>query len=675
MSRLEITFFGSPHICLDGAPLFNRIDKTLALVALLALHGPRVTREMLIARLWSGSSLSKAQSALRTALWRHKHAGLSPWLEIQRDEIALKQDENIWIDVLEFQANLEKARHPPHDQASSCPDCAPWLERSVNLYHGDFMAGYSPRNAAVFDEWRAQTSQSLHDEYVHALGRLARGYQKQGLHSLAVQAARRWLSVDPYNEETHLLIMRSYAYNDQRENALAHYRAFKRRVDKKLGVPPAKEITAVYDHLLRGKTPPAAPSAPLKEAAFLMLDIYHLTDLWARYGVMLETVLERLTALVQNGLLNSGGRMLKHTGDSYLLYFDHGQPLMSAVALYRLISQANWGLPDPLSIRMAITTTPNQRSSHPEHSPELVSCRALLYAAAGNQILLTEQAARVLELPISSRVNPLGSYLLPGQANPMQVYELVHPHLPQAEAHGLRSLVRSPANLPIQSTRFVGRDGELERLYHLLAQPECRLLTLLGPGGVGKTRLAIQVIGHMENGQWDGLGYVPLAGHTNPETIYRPIAEALNLPLNTPEDPVTQLIHYLHAKRMVLLLDNFEHLLGATPLIVKMLEGAPGLRILITSRERLNLQMETPFEVQGLPYPDNPDVSEFDQYSGVKLFIQNAQRIFPAFELRPEDKASIIQICRHVDGLPLGIELASTWVRALTCQEIAARLQ
>ena len=675
MSRLQLTFFGSPHISLDGSPLTSRVDKSIALIALLALQGPALHRDLLITTLWTNSSLSKAQAALRIALWRLKDAGLGPWLDIQRDLITLHKDENIRIDVDQFRANLEKARQAPHDQSTSCPECAAWLEGAVNLYRGDFMAGYSPRNASGFDEWRAQLSQQLRDELFIALERLVRGYHEHGLYDKAVHFARHWLAVDPFNEEAHLLIMRSYAHNDQRANAIAHYRAYNRQVAKQLETSPSKEITALYQHLLKGNNPPAVSSPPLKEPVFLMLDIHHFPDLWAKHGVVMETVLDRFTNVVKEGLLKCGGRLVKSEADGFLLYFDPGRRLECASAVPRLNSPIQWGLPDPWAISMAITTVSNHPSTRSEYTPELVSCRALLSAAAGNQILLTEQAARTLELPISSRVKNLGSYFLPGQNNPMQVYELVHPALPTPELNGLHSLVRSPANLPIQATRFVGRETELKQLHHLLTQPECHLLTLVGPGGVGKTRLAIQVISQLEHTQSDGIIYVPLAGHHEPESVYRPLAEALHLPLNDPHDKAAQLIHYLSSKCMFLLLDNFEHLLDSTPFILNLLENAPGLRIIITSRERLKLRMEIPFEVRGLSYPDNPHVPDFDGHSGIQLFIQNAQRVFPSFVLRPEDKASIIQICHQVDGLPLGIELASTWVRALTCQEIAAAIQ
>jgi len=197
----------------------------------------------------------------------------------------------------------------------------------------------------------------------------------------------------------------------------------------------------------------------------------------------------------------------------------------------------------------------------------------------------------------------------------------------------------------------------------------------VGPGGVGKTRLAIQALNQISSGSIDGIFFVPLVAHQDPNTIFHPIAAALKLAFNNPFDQASQLIDYLRDKQILLLLDSFEHLLPATSYLVELLEAAPGLRIILTSRERLNLYLETIFQVRGLPYPMFPDDPEYENYSGIKLFTQNALRVSPGFTLRTEDKSSIILICALSNGLPLGIELASSWIRAFTCREIATSIQ
>jgi predicted ATPase/DNA-binding SARP family transcriptional activator len=675
MTRLQLTLLGSPVILVDGVPFNSRVDKAVALVALLALQGPTLHRDTLIAHLWTGSESSKTRAAFRTAIWRLKETVLSPWLDIERDHVTLRTDHSLWIDIEEFQDSLEKPKSHTHSPDIVCPGCIPLLNRAIELYRGDFMAGYSPRNATGFDDWRSEFGNILRGQYLFTLERLAKGHYQHANYGQALQVARRWLAIDQFNEEAHSLMMRGYASSNQRANAVAHYRAYKRLVEKKLNIAPAEEITALYNRLLSGKNQPQSINVPLRQPALILLDLHDVPELWARHGSAIEQIMARFTNIVKDVLQRCGGRIIKQTGESFAIYFDHGQPLMCAIAIQRQISETRWDQLDRLSVRMVITSIPKNQTSYPENSPELISCQQLLQSASANQILITEQAVGTLEFPISSQTRDLGSYLIPGQLNPVQVYELVHPQLPSYEHTGLQNLVRSPFNLPIQSTRFIGRESELKTIAHLLAQPESRLLTLVGPGGVVTTRLAIEAINQLLGTQTHGIYYVPLAAHRNPSTLYSPIADALNLSFNNPGDQISHLIDHIKHRRMLLLLDNFEHLLPAAHFLIDLLEGAPGLRLLITSRERMNLQMETIFEVQGLPYPLHPDEPDFEQYSAVQLFTQSARRVSPRFTLHPEDKKPLIRICSQVEGLPLGIELSSAWVRAFSCQEIADSIQ
>jgi predicted ATPase/DNA-binding SARP family transcriptional activator len=675
MTRLDLTLFGPPTISIDGVPLNSRVDKAVALVALLALQGPTMHRDALIANLWTGSDNSKAHAALRTAIWRLKQSRLSPWLDVDRERISLNTEHDLWLDIAEFMANLKLSKTHAHDADSACPICFPLLNRAVELYRGDFMSGYSPRNANGFDDWRTDHTNILRSDYLNTLERLVKGYYQDARYGQALQIARRWLAIDQYNEEAHNLLLRIYASNGQRANAIAQYRSYKRLVEKNLGIEPSSEITALYKHILTGKTPPADSTNRLKNPVILLLDIAHSAELWIRHRDLMDKVLTRFIHIIKDSLHHCGGRIIQQYGDQFSLLFDRGQPLQCAMGIQQLVAQTKWGLSEPLSVRIAINTFPNAPPSSSEYSTELSICKHLLQAASGNQILITDRAINHLEFPVSVRSNNLGSYLIPGQLNPLQIFELVQPNFPGIEHRYLSNLTRSPANIPIQATRFIGRETELGELAYLLAQPECRMLTLIGPGGVGKTRLGIQAISQIQVPQPDGIYYISLVSHLNPTTIYNPIAEALNLSFNNPGDQVAQLIDHLRYKRMLLLLDNFEHLLPATSFLIQLLEAAPGLRIMLTSRERLNLHMETIFEVRGLPFPHRPDDPDFEHYSAVQLFIQNARRVSPGFALHTEDKASLIRICILVEGLPLGIELSSSWVRAFSCQEIANAIQ
>lgn len=236
-----------------------------------------------------------------------------------------------------------------------------------------------------------------------------------------------------------------------------------------------------------------------------------------------------------------------------------------------------------------------------------------------------------------------------------------------------------PHTLPAQTTTFIGRESELAALTTLLADPACRLLTLVGPGGVGKTRLAIELAANRRECFGDGVSFVSLASISNSTFIPAAIADTLGLALHGVDDPGSQLLDYLRTKQLLLVLDNLEHLLlPGSPiftLLVDILRHATQVKLLVTSRQRLHLQGEWVFEIQGLPVPPAQPLGGFEDYSAVNLFIQSARRIDHGFYLSLADQPAVARICRLVDGTPLGIELAAAWVHLLSCTEIAAEIE
>lgn len=226
---------------------------------------------------------------------------------------------------------------------------------------------------------------------------------------------------------------------------------------------------------------------------------------------------------------------------------------------------------------------------------------------------------------------------------------------------------------PGLSIPCIGRQRELRRIGNTLAADGQRLLTLIGLGGMGKTRLAVQVAEECAHLFPDGIYFVPLAGVHQPEFLLSALASALYLPLNEGTDPKAQLLNYLAHKRILLLLDSFEHLTEAGPLLVELLQRTAHLKLLVTSRERLKLPEEWSLLVEGLDFPPAGE-TRIDEYDAVKLFIYSASRVDPDFHLTPADRAHVAAISRLVAGMPLGALLAGASVRLLSCQEIAQDL-
>jgi predicted ATPase/DNA-binding SARP family transcriptional activator len=247
------------------------------------------------------------------------------------------------------------------------------------------------------------------------------------------------------------------------------------------------------------------------------------------------------------------------------------------------------------------------------------------------------------------------------------------------ERSRVATLLSSPAvpryELPPQPTPFVGRHVELARLATLLSDPGCPLVTLTGPGGIGKTRLGIEAARRAADAVADGACFVPLAGLHSPSLLVPTIAHALALTLYSKEDPKKQLLGYLQERELLLILDNFEHLIEGAGLISQILKRAPRVRILVTSRERLNLQGEWVVDVEGLDVPAEDEASGIGDSSAVQLFVQSACRAKSGFSPSSDDVRVVARICRLVGGMPLGIELSAAWVPVLSLEEIAQEIE
>lgn len=226
-------------------------------------------------------------------------------------------------------------------------------------------------------------------------------------------------------------------------------------------------------------------------------------------------------------------------------------------------------------------------------------------------------------------------------------------------------------NLPVQTTPFVGREAELTELAKLLGDPATRLITILGSGGMGKTRLALETAATHQSGFIDRAYFVPLAPLTDPELIVSAVAGSVGFQFYEGGSPKQQLLDFFQAKSMLLIFDNFEHLLAGAPLVSDILQTAPNAKIIATSRERLNLHEETLFRIEGMDFPDWETPEDAAEYSAVKLFLQSARRVLPSFALTADDLKYLARICRQVQGMPLGILLAAAWVDNLSLAEIS----
>ncbi len=230
-------------------------------------------------------------------------------------------------------------------------------------------------------------------------------------------------------------------------------------------------------------------------------------------------------------------------------------------------------------------------------------------------------------------------------------------------------------NLPLQTTPFVGRDAEADELQKLLSDPQRRLISVIAPGGMGKTRIALEVARRRLSNYPDGAYFIDLAPLSSPDAIAPAIAEAVGFHFHPDGRSVRQqLLDFLHTKSLLLILDNFEYVIDGAALVQDVLQTAPDVQILVTSRQRLNLSAESLFDLAHMAFPEKADRDNIGAYAAVTLFLQSAQHVQPGFELKPDNAEAIIRICRTVEGLPLAIVLAAGWLSMLAPEEIADEL-
>ena len=407
---------------------------------------------------------------------------------------------------------------------------------------------------------------------------------------------------------------------------------------------------------------------------FLFTDIEGSTKKWEQHPDEMAKALDHHDALLKEGLKAFQGIFVSHTGDGIFAIFEKGDPLEFAVEMNKKFADQNWGTLGEVRIRIAIHAGEAEKRGDNYFGPAVNRTARILACGWGGQILLSSDAAQKCKLPPGAFLEDLGTHRLKDLEEPTPLFQLIHPCLQIKKFPPLRSLSSHPNNLPVQFSPFVGRGMELLKLSKKLQDSSCRLITILGPGGVGKTRLAIQTAAENLELFKDGVFFVPLVSLDSPAQIIPAIAASMNYTFQKGAEEKTQIINYLKDKEALQIFDNFEHLTKNSHLVHEILKESPKLKQLVTSRIRLNLPGEVSFPLEGLQSPENEKTENFESYSAIQLFLQKARNIIPDFNLDDSKKSAVLKICRLVENSPLGIELAASWIRVLSCEEIAEEI-
>jgi predicted ATPase/class 3 adenylate cyclase len=408
---------------------------------------------------------------------------------------------------------------------------------------------------------------------------------------------------------------------------------------------------------------------------FLFTDVEGSTRLWEEAPAVMASALQIHDAAITEAVEEFAGVVVKPRGegDSQFVVFRSAiDAVHGSVAAQRRLAEVDWPTPRPLRVRASLHTGAADLVLGDYYGPAVNRAARLRAIAHGGQTVCSGSTFELVQdhLPDGVTLADMGTHRLKDLTRPEHVYQFNIRGL-ENSFPPLRSLEAVANNLPEQMTELIGRDAELTEIKRLLN--DNRLVTVLAPGGTGKTRLAIQAAADLTSEYADGVFFIGLADLTTSADILQAVAEEVGVAYSSDEDPQTQLLEYLRPRRQLLVFDNFEHLSDGAQIVSEILRGAPQVKVIATSRSKLNLTGEAVLPLVGLGVDwDTPEAAL--RSSGVRLFLDAAHRSNPALTLETGDLEPLAEILRLTGGMPLAIILAAAWADLLSIPDIAAEI-
>lgn len=408
---------------------------------------------------------------------------------------------------------------------------------------------------------------------------------------------------------------------------------------------------------------------------FLFTDVEGSTRLWEDAPEVMMEALRLHDEVIDAAFEGQGGVSVKPRGEGdsrFIVFRSAPGAVQGAAEMQRRLANVDWPTPRPVRVRASLHTGLAELEFGDYYGSAVNRAARLRAIAHGGQTVMSAATYDLVQdhLTAGLAVTDKGWHRLKDLTRPEHVFQLDVNGL-EADFPPLKSLDAVPNNLPEQVTELIGRDAEVAHIEKLLH--DNRLVTILAPGGAGKTHLAIQTAANLTADYPDGVYFIALADISASEDIVQAVAETVGVALSSQEDPRTQLLEYLTPRTQLLIFDNFEHVTEGAEIVSAIIEAAPGIDVITTSRSRLELSGEAVLSLEGLDtvWTTSDDAMKA---SGVQLFLDSARRIQPGIALSEEDLASLSAILRLTDGMPLGILLAAAWVDMLSIPDIAAEI-
>ena len=652
---LEIGILGPLEPRSDGETLRVPAGRQRALLCLLVVRAPQpVAAEAAADLLWPEAPPAEATRSLQVTVSRLRRSLAAAGAPVETlasgYRLAVADDA---IDARRFEALVERARAA---RAHDAPAARRLLDDALALWRGPALAdaafeGFAQGEIARLEELRLAALEERLDV------RLATGEA-----ALVVGELEQLSAEHPSRERLLALLMLALYRCGRQTEALEAYSRGRRRLDEELGLEPSAELQRLQGAILRQDASLAAPDAsePPPEGVVTMLftDIEGSTRLARAAGPAWPGAIAIHHEIVSGAVADAGGHLDASEGDALFAYFvDPGSAVAAAAAAQAALRAAEWpGAVGELRVRMGVHTGLVARSATGYGGLEVHLAARIAAAGHGGQVVVSAATRALLAADVE--LADTGEHRLKDFPAPERLWLLRHDERDPGDFPPLRTEPVRPTNLPADARRLVGREGELEALWDMLTGRE-RLVTILGFGGTGKTRLALAAAEGLLSAFEGGVWLVALAGVREPDALLPAIAEALGVDADERGQAV---VRRLRARPTLLVLDNFEQIVEAAATVAGLLDEVPGCRALVTSQLPLRIGHEQVLRLAPLGTP-----------AAVKLFAERAQLAAPDVDLAGEQD-TVTAICDRLDGMPLAVELAAARVAALSPSELLARL-
>jgi predicted ATPase/class 3 adenylate cyclase/DNA-binding SARP family transcriptional activator len=673
----------------EAVPLGRR---ERAVVALLALHaGSVVSVSRIVDELWPEGTPKTASNIVQGVVSRLRRS-LGPDAVTTTGSGYVLSRTCADTDLDEFEGLAAAGRSALPDRPN---EAARQLRQALTLWYGEPLSDLQELRFAQLEAVRLQERRMLIVEERVAAD-VASGAGPTILDELADLEGRY-----PFREGLVATRMRALTQGGRRVEALDAYAAFRRRLVDETGLEPTAALRGLHQSLLddepdslpppEGNAPAQnglsisgaggpsrdrkleAPDLPSGTVTLLFSDIQGSTALVLRLGPAYAEALAEQRRILREAWALHGGTELSTEGDSfYVVFSTAGSAVAAAAHAQRALQTYPWPREARVRVRMGLHS--GSPTVHDGAYVGLDVHRAARIAAAahGGQVVISRATSELAQsgLPEGVTLRDLGSHRLRDLPAAEHLYQLTIDGCVN-DFPPLKSL-GAASSLPRPRTSLIGREGELTVLRSMAKSSEVSLVTLIGPGGSGKTRLAVEVARHMVDRFPDGVFFVPLATAANAESMWECIGGVLDVPLEHRKASAVsaQLAH----RSALFVLDNLEHLEGADRVVADLLEAAPHVVVIATSRRPLHVSGEREFPVPPLLLAEGNDVNAASASSAVQLFVHQADLVQPGFTLTEGNVADVVEVCSRLDGLPLAIELAAARIKLLTPRALLARL-